>query len=342
MINIQPRLQKALEQMQIHQLSDVQTFAYQPIQAHQDTIIITNPAAGKTLSYLLPLLNTYVIQEKPKHQPRIIIYVPTKENAYQQAHMIRQMLLYTEGIRTAIYVADTPMNQQIRQYKQGADIIIGTPQRIHDHFVRHTIKDHQLQTIVFDEFDAILQPENQPFLQDICQKYAHLQFILTSATNHHDALPFFAPFLKQPIIYNKQETKHTQNYKIIYQEYEKHPFEHIENDLTDEQTIIFTSYKSNIPTLLSKLRSTYSITSLHGDLLPKQRKQIMQDFSQGKYQILIASDLVARGLNFPQVTRIISDDAHHDPRQYIHRFGRASRHGQPSTIIVMRKKKRHK
>lgn len=330
---------QALQKNGITEFTDIQKQAIPPAIQGKDIFAKAPTGSGKTLAYLIPILERIEVQGKGKHFPRAIIFAPTRELCLQIGDVTRKMLAEREGIRTAILTGGVDMQKQIRSFSKGADIIIGTPARIHDHLRRHTLKPKMIDMVVLDEADEILK---MGFRQDVLDDLAFLpehQTMLFSATYEEDIRNFAEELLKDP---NTAEVKaetvlpqHTEYRNINVDEHGK--IDQVIKDLkkSETQVILFANTRKTVIFLTDLLKQKgFDIDGIHSEMDPKERKWIMKRFREHELQILCATDVAARGIDIPSVGKVISYDLPDTMDSLIHRFGRTSRAKHTGTAIL--------
>ncbi|THF83864.1 DEAD/DEAH box helicase [Cohnella fermenti] len=314
-----------------------------PIQAHaipvalsgRDMIGQAQTGTGKTAAFGIPLVSKIAPSED-----RIVtlIMTPTRELAIQVAEEIEK-LGRTKGIRSLPIYGGQDIGRQIRGLKRRPQIIIGTPGRLLDHINRKTIRLDDVQTVVLDEADEML---DMGFMEDITSILSLVpeerQTLLFSATMPTNIQKLAQQFLKNPehisMIPKTQTTnKNIQQFYIEVQERMK--FDGLCRLLDmepPELAIIFGRTKRRVAELSEALmKRGYAADGLHGDLSQNQRDAVMRKFRDGSIDVLVATDVAARGLDISGVTHVINFDLPQDPESYVHRIGRTGRAGKEGT-----------
>ena len=340
MIQFKKETQDALEALQIKQLTEIQSSVIPNILNKEDIYALSPTGSGKTYAFVLPILESIVLQGKGKHFPRALILAPTRELCLQITHVIRNLLKKREGIRTALLTGGYDMQKQIKAFKNGADIVVGTPSRVKDHLRRHTFKTKMCDMVVLDEADMML---SMGFEEDVKDCLAYLpshQTMLFSATQTDATKTLADAILCNPYIISiKEEKIHKQNIAVhILKTSEKKKIDVLTHLLVKEkaQCILFCNTKKTcdfITTLLKK--KNFSIDTIHSDMEYSQRKKIMSSFRNREIQILCATDVASRGIDVPEVDTVILYDVADTKEQMIHRVGRCSRDGRKANAYIL-------
>lgn len=326
-------LQTGLKKKGISTFSNIQEKAIPEILEGKDVFLQAPTGSGKTLAYVLPILENLEPQGKGKHFPRVLILVPTRELALQTADVIRSLLETIEGIRTSVLTGGVDMKIQIKQFHNGADIVIATPARLLDHIRRHTFKPKQCTTVVLDEADQMLE---MGFLEQVNEVISFLpehQTILLSATYKQEIKELATTLLTDPItIEETKEDVLKQNitlHSILVKEERKLD---CLKDLLKRSipTIIFCNTKKTCDFVAKRI----GCSTIHSDMDIKARKNIMKAFRKNEITTLVATDVAGRGIDIPQVQRVILFDYPDQEEMLTHRIGRCSRDGKDSIAYI--------
>ena len=299
-----------------------------------DLIGQAQTGTGKTAAFGIPLINKIPVSES-----RIValIMTPTRELAIQVAEEIGKLARF-KGIGSLPIYGGQEIGRQIRALKRRPQIIIGTPGRLLDHINRKTIKLDDVQTVVLDEADEML---DMGFMEDITTILSMVpeerQTMLFSATMPPNIQRLAQQFLRNPehvsvIPKNITAPSIEQAYIEVH---ERQKFEAICRLLdmeSPELAIVFGRTKRRVDELSEGLQKRgYSADGLHGDLSQNQRDAVMRKFRDGSIDVLVATDVAARGLDVSGVTHVINFDLPQDPESYVHRIGRTGRAGKEGT-----------
>ena len=323
---------KAVKYMGFEEASPIQSKAIPLIQEGHDVIGQAQTGPGKTAAFGIPLLEK--IDPKSKKLQAIIL-CPTRELAIQVADEIRNLAKYMHGIKLVPIYGGQEIVKQIRSLKSGTQIVIGTPGRVMDHMRRKTIKMDHIHTVVLDEADEML---NMGFREDI-------EFILNSVPEERQTVLFSATMPKPIMEITKQFQKDAQLVKVTkkeltvpnieqyYYEVKEKNKEEVLARLLDiyapKLSVVFCNTKKQVDLLVQALLGRgYFAAALHGDLKQEQRDRVMQGFRSGKTDILVATDVAARGIDVDEVEAVFNYDLPQDDEYYVHRIGRTGRAGR--------------
>jgi ATP-dependent RNA helicase DeaD len=302
-----------------------------------DVVGQAHTGTGKTAAFSLPML-TRVKRNGPI---QALILVPTRELAVQVTNEINKLAKYT-GIRTVSIYGGQSINLQYDQLKRGVQIVVATPGRLIDHVKHGSIQLDSVKYVVLDEADRML---DMGFIEDIKFILFYInedrQTCLFSATMPPEILKLAQEYMKdvEEIRLNKEEIgldTIDQSYLIVH---EKEKFKHLCNFIRNRdntQTIIFAATKQRAQRLADELRREgFKAITIHGDLSQRQRDNAMYRFKRGIEDILVATDIAARGIDVPAVGHVINYDVPEDPLIYFHRIGRTARAGGSGKAISL-------
>ena len=303
-----------------------------------DVIGQAHTGTGKTAAYSLPIL----MKMKNTRNAQALVLVPTRELAIQVAKEMNKLAKYTETKVAAIYGGQNMRNQIIR-LERGVHIIVATPGRLMDHIGQKTIFLDTIDFVVLDEADRML---DMGFIEDInyiLSKVKHKkQLCLFSATILPEIIEISKRYMKNPIHVTVNQNDIT--LKTIEQMYlitnEKEKYNHLCDLIkqsNNNQMLIFTSTKQKAEELATNLRKKelLQVTALHGDLSQRQRNYAMHKFRDEQEQILVATDIAARGIDIPSIKYVINYDIPRDPITYFHRIGRTARANSDGKAISL-------
>ena len=303
-----------------------------------DVIGQAHTGTGKTAAYSLPIL----MKMKNPRNTQALVLVPTRELAIQVAGEMNKLAKYTETKVAAIYGGQNMRNQIIR-LERGIHIIVATPGRLIDHIGQKTVYLNSIDFVVLDEADRML---DMGFIEDInyiLSKVKHKkQLCLFSATILPEIIEISKKYMKNPIHVTVNQNDIT--LKTIEQMYliinEKEKYNHLCDLIkqsNNNQIVIFTSTKQKAEQLALNLRNKelLKVTALHGDLSQRQRNYAMHKFRNEQEQILVATDIAARGIDIPSIKYVINYDIPRDPLTYFHRIGRTARANSDGKAISL-------
>lgn len=323
---------KAVKYMGFEEASPIQAKAIPLMKEGYDVIGQAQTGTGKTAAFGIPLLEKIDPRNK---KLQAVILCPTRELAIQVAEEIRNLAKFMHGIKLVPIYGGQEIVKQIRSLKSGTQIIVGTPGRVMDHMRRKTIKMDHVHTVVLDEADEML---NMGFLED-------METILGSVPEERQTLLFSATMPKPILEISKKFQKNAQIVKVTKKEltvpnieqyyYEVKPKNKEEVlarllDIYDPKlSVVFCNTKKEVDLLVQSLLGRgYFAAALHGDLKQEQRDRVMQGFRSGKTDILVATDVAARGIDVDDVEAVFNYDLPQDDEYYVHRIGRTGRAGR--------------
>ena len=342
-LDLNPSILRAVEEMGFEEMSPIQAKAIPVLLTGKDVIGQAQTGTGKTAAFGIPLLQR--INPKERHLQAIVL-CPTRELAIQVAEEIRKLANFMHGIKILPVYGGQEIAKQIRSLKSGVQIIIGTPGRVMDHMRRKTVKFDTVNTIILDEADEML---NMGFREDIetilSQTPEERQTVLFSATMPGPILEIARTYQKhaETIRVVKKELtvpKIEQYYYEVTQRNKEDVLSRLLDMYNPKLSLVFCNTKKQVDELTSALQGRgYFAEGLHGDLKQQQRDRVMHSFRNGKTEILVATDVAARGIDVDDVEAVFNYDVPQDDEYYVHRIGRtgrAGREGRAFTLVVGR------
>lgn len=331
-LNLEEKILRAVTDMGFEAASPIQAQAI-PVQMDgRDMIGQAQTGTGKTAAFAIPLLQKMDLGSK---KTQAIILCPTRELAIQVAEEIRRLAKFTSGIKVLPVYGGQEIVKQIRSLKGGVQIIVGTPGRVMDHMRRKTIRTDDIHTVVLDEADEML---NMGFLEDmetiLSQMPEERQTVMFSATMPQAIADIAKRFQKDPVMV-KVVKKELTVPKVTQYYYEVKPRNKVEVmcrllDLySPKLSVVFCNTKKQVDELVQALQGRgYFAEGLHGDLKQEQRDRVMDSFRNGATEILVATDVAARGIDVDDVEAVFNYDIPQDDEYYVHRIGRTGRAGR--------------
>lgn len=327
-----PEIMKAVKNMGFEEASPIQAKAIPAMLEGKDIIGQTQTGTGKTAAFGIPLLEK--IDPKNKKLQAIVL-CPTRELAIQVAEEIRNLAKYMHAIKVLPIYGGQEIVKQIRSLKSGTQLIIGTPGRVMDHMRRKTVKMENVHTVVLDEADEML---NMGFREDIETILEGVpeerQTVLFSATMPKPILDITKRFQKNAELIKVTKKELTvPNIEQFYYEVKPKNKEEVLSRLLDiynpKLSVIFCNTKKQVDLLVNGLLGRgYFAAGLHGDMKQAQRDRVMDGFRKGKTEILVATDVAARGIDVEEVEAVFNYDLPQDDEYYVHRIGRTGRAGR--------------
>jgi ATP-dependent RNA helicase DeaD len=336
-LGIRPELTQFLKETGITQPTPVQLQTIPVLMAGKDVIAQSQTGTGKTLAFLLPILEK--IRGTAPHVQALII-TPTRELTLQitaEARKIADVL----GINVLSVYGGQDVDEQIRKLRGQPHLVIGTPGRLLDHVRRKTLVLSGVTKLVLDEADQMLHMGFLDEVEEVIQlTSSKRQTMLFSATMPPKVRALAARYMTKPadIHIQTQNVTLDEIKQIIIELPEAEKLDKLCSMIDEAQpylAIVFCHTKDRAKAVNTALiQRGYKSDELHGDLSQAKRTQVMKRFSDAKLQILVATDIAARGLDIEGVTHVFSYDISHDPESYIHRIGRTGRAGQTGTAIT--------
>ncbi len=323
---------RAVQEMGFEEMTPIQAEAIPVVMEGRDIIGQAQTGTGKTAAFGIPMLQ--MINPKSRALQALVL-CPTRELAIQVAEEIRKLAKFLHGIKVLPIYGGQDISKQIRSLKGGVQIVIGTPGRVMDHMRRHTLKMDQVKMITLDEADEMLnmgfREDIETILQDLPEER---QTLLFSATMPKPIMDIVANYQKDAALV-KVVKKELTVPKIEQYYYEVRPNTKLEVlcrllDMYDPKlSLVFCNTKKQVDELVSALQLRgYFAEALHGDLKQVQRDRVMETFRSGKTDILVATDVAARGIDVDDVEAVFNYDIPQDDEYYVHRIGRAGRAGR--------------
>jgi ATP-dependent RNA helicase RhlE len=331
-LNLTKKLLHALTDMGFTTPTTIQEKAYPAILSGRDTVAIAQTGTGKTLAYLLPILRNLAFSEQK--QPRIMILVPTRELVEQVCGEIEKLCKYST-VRFAGIYGGANINTQKQLIMAGLDILVATPGRVMDMILNSVLKVNHIQKLVIDEvdemFDIGFRPQVNDILLSLPEKRQNLMFSAT-ITEEIDALIkqfFFKPQYVELVKGGAPLSKIQQFSYAVPNFYTKvNLLEYLLETSTEfKKTLVFVKNKKLADLVYNELQPVLgnTIGCIHSNKTQPQRFAAIERLESGEIKTLIATDIISRGLDIPEVSHVVNFDTPSDKETYIHRIGRTGR-----------------
>ena len=333
---------QGLDAMNFREMTPVQELTIPVILQGKDIIACAQTGTGKTAAYILPILNRLARESRRSDAVKALIMAPTRELAQQIDIQFEGFSYFLSVSTVVIYGGGDGMlwEQQKKGLRLGAEIAIATPGRLLSHIQHSDIDLSRIDYFVLDEADRML---DMGFFEDIMQIVDKLpkkrQTLLFSATMPPKIRQLAKSVLHEPEEINVAISK--PNEAILQAAYICHEgqkmgiVEELFNKPVKHKTLLFSSSKQKVKDLAFTLkRRKFNVAAMHSDLEQSQREAVMLDFKNGKIDILVATDIVARGIDIEEIGLVINYDVPHDPEDYIHRIGRTARASAEGVAIT--------
>lgn len=341
----------ALDAMRFNECTPIQEQSIPLTLEGRDLIAVAQTGTGKTAAYLLPVLNRLADGEFPEDAVNCIVMAPTRELAMQIDRQLEGFGYFLNISSAAIY-GGTDGATFARQQKSlllGADVVIATPGRLLAHLQMGKVDLSKVSFFILDEADRML---DMGFYDDIMQVVKHLpkkrQTLMFSATMPPKIQQLAKSILHDPaevkIAVSRPADKIHQRVALCYEPQKIEILKRIFTETQARRVIVFASSKLKVKDLARDLRrAKFKIGEMHSDLEQARRDEVMHDFKSGRIDILVATDIVARGIDIDDITMVVNFDVPHDAEDYVHRIGRTARadaDGEALTFVSERDRRR--
>lgn len=330
-LNLSREMKRAITDMGFEEATPIQSLALPPILEGRDVIGQAQTGTGKTAAFGIPVLEKL---DPSNRSVQAVILCPTRELAIQVAEEIKKLSKYKKTSVLPVY-GGQPIERQIKALKRGVQIIIGTPGRVMDHIHRRTLKMDQVKMIILDEADEML---DMGFRDDI-------EFVLEQIPAQRQMLLFSATMSSVILGLTRKYQNNPEMLKVAHQELTVPEIEQIYFEVKEQMkldlltrlidmhnlklALVFCNTKRRVDRLVGHLQTRgYFADGLHGDMSQNQRDRVMGKFRKGQIEILVATDVAARGIDVDDVEAVFNYDVPNNEEYYVHRIGRTGRAGK--------------
>lgn len=337
-LDLPPALLKALDESGYETPSPIQAAMIPHVLAGHDVIGQAQTGTGKTAAFALPLLARLALKES---QPQVLVLTPTRELAIQVAEAFQRYACHLKNFHVLPIYGGQDYAIQLRQLNRPVHVVVGTPGRVMDHMRRGSLRLGDLRCLVLDEADEMLR---MGFIDDVewvlAQTPAKRQVALFSATMPASIRKIAQKYLNQPheiTIKEKTTTAKTvhQHFLQVHQAGKLDSLTRIMEAEPFDGMLIFVRTKTETVQLAEKLAARgFAATALNGDIQQSQRTRIVERLKKGDLDVIVATDVAARGLDVPRISHVINYDIPHDTESYVHRIGRTGRAGKEGKAIL--------
>lgn len=337
-LGVSPPILRALDKMGFVEPTEVQGKAIPHILSKEDLIVISKTGSGKTAVFGIPMLQ---LTNPGEAGPQGLILTPTRELAVQVDSDLKQMSVYLKHRTTAVY-GQHSMNSEIQALAKGVTIVTGTPGRVYDHICHGNIKTDHIRFFVIDEADRML---DMNFLDQVVQIVKTLPAeritLLFSATIPPEVRKVCREYMKHPITIEIESQ--TKTVDTIEQKYYRVEHDRKNTQLNrllmveqPESCMIFCNTKAAVDRVQGFLsRKGFASQALHGDIPQGKRMRTIQQFKNGEFNLLVATDVAARGIHIEDLSLVVNYDVPQEKDSYIHRIGRTGRAGKTGRAITL-------
>lgn len=330
---------ESLQKLGYEQPSPIQAQSIPNILEGRDLLGLAQTGTGKTAAFALPILTKIKLNQA---SPQALILAPTRELAIQVAEAFQSYATHIKGFHIAPIYGGQDMRTQLRQLKRGVHVVVGTPGRVMDHLRRGSLDLSNLSMMVLDEADEMLR---MGFIDDVEWILDHTpeqrQVALFSATMPAAIKKITNNYLNDPVrIQIEAKTKTVdrieQQYVLVSPSRKIDALTRILEVEEFDGLIMFVRTKTATVELAQKLEARgYSSAALNGDINQKQREITIEQLKKGRIDVVVATDVAARGIDVPRVTHVVNYDIPHDNEAYVHRIGRTGRAGRSGKAILL-------
>lgn len=342
-LGLMPALLGNLQRLNYQQPTAVQQKAIAPILAGKDVLAAAQTGTGKTAAFTLPVLQLLLTQggKVTSNGVRTLVLVPTRELA-EQVHESIRSYLDELPLRTAVAYGGVSINPQMMQLRRGVDVLVATPGRLLDLYQQNAVRFHQMQILVLDEADRML---DLGFAEELNALFSVMpnkrQTLLFSATFSGPIRTLAGNLLRDPIridVTPKHSAAETvKQYLLVVDKHNKTELLlHLLSSRKWGQVLVFVRTRKGAESLHKKLMAAQvTADAIHGDKTQPARLRALQDFKKGRIQVLVATDVAARGLDIEQLPHVVNFDLPTVAQDYVHRIGRTGRAGLSGEAISL-------
>ena len=330
--SLSPEMNKAIAEMGFEEATPIQSLAIGPVLAGADIIGQAQTGTGKTAAFGIPIIERI---EPALKKVQALILCPTRELAVQIAEELKLLSKHKKDIRILPVYGGQPIERQIAALQRGVQVVVGTPGRVRDHMERKTLRLDAARMVVLDEADEML---DMGFVDE-------MKFILAATPAPHQTLLFSATMPRAILSLSKAFQTEPELIRVVHEDltvpgveqtyYEVKEFQKTEMlarliDIHDlKRALVFCNTKIRVDELVEKLQARgYAASGLHGDMKQMFRDRVMNQFRSGRLEILVATDVAARGLDVDDIEVVVNFDVPRDEEYYVHRIGRTARAGK--------------
>jgi superfamily II DNA/RNA helicase len=343
-LNLAPALARAVSEMGYESMTPIQAQAIPVVLTGQDVMGAAQTGTGKTAAFSLPLLQRLLKHENAstspaRHPVRALVLLPTRELADQVAQQVKLYAQYTQ-LRSTVVFGGMDMKPQTAELKKGVEVLVATPGRLLDHIEAKNVVLNQVEYVVLDEADRML---DIGFLPDLQRILSHLPkqrtTLLFSATFSPEIRRLANSYLQNPITIevarpNETASTVTQRFISVSDDDKRRALVQLLKDNAVTQAFVFVNSKLGCARLTRALeRDGLKATALHGDKSQDERLKALDAFKRGEVQLLVCTDVAARGLDIKDVPAVFNFDIPFNAEDYVHRIGRTGRAGASGLAV---------
>jgi len=336
-MNLSPELLRGIYAYGFERPSTIQQRAILPVIKGHDVIAQAQSGTGKTATFSISALQKL---DTSNPQCQALILAPTRELAQQIQKVVIALGDFMK-VQCHACIGGTNVREDMKTLEAGAQVVVGTPGRVFDMINRGALKTDHMKMFILDEADEMLSRGFKDQIYDVFQRLPpSTQVVLLSATMPAEVMEVTTKFMRDPIrILVKKDELTLEGIKQFYVAVEKEEWKldtlcDLYETVTITQAVIFCNTRRKVDWLTEKLTAReFTVSAMHGDMEQGQREVIMKEFRSGSSRVLIATDLLARGIDVQQVSLVINYDLPSNKENYIHRIGRGGRFGRKGVAI---------
>jgi len=337
-----PQLLKAAEKLGFMEATDVQAKTLPAAMAGKDVMVSAKTGSGKTAAFIWPMLSAFLKDPKPNSGTRGLILLPTRELALQTQKTFEKLACFT-SIKAGLVIGGEAFKYQIAAIRRNPEVIIATPGRLVEHIEKGSVDFTELEVLVLDEADRMLDmgfAEDMDTIAKVCA--SERQNLLFSATLRHRGFSRIQQFMKDPerIRVDSMSVGHSQIVQqIVLADDDRHKENIVAALVTEEsaeKVFVFCNTRAQSQKVSNILRSKkMKVAYIHGEVSQSDRKQVMNRFRAGQLQVLVATDVAARGLDIDDVELVVNYNVAHSGDDHVHRIGRTGRAGKEGKAVTL-------
>ncbi len=337
-LGLTKRISAVLEKLEFVEPTEIQQKAIPVIVAGRDIMASAETGSGKTAAYALPIIQS--LKGTSERKPRCLVLVPTRELALQVQSQFERFS-NNSGMRTVVVYGGTGYEKQTRLMRRGVDVIVATPGRLFDHIERGNADLSNVSMLVLDEADRMLDMGFLPQVRQIVDEMeGRRQTLMFSATISKTVERIAAEFLKNPVTVqvNTSQVEPSQIEQRIYHIDEAGKDALLVQLIKDEpemhSVLVFTKTRRKASKIRKRLcTSDITAEEIHGDISQSQREKTLARYREGRFAVLVATDIAARGLDIPAISHVVNYDLPMSAADYVHRIGRTGRAGRSGVAL---------
>ena len=338
-LNLSEEVQRAITEMGYEEASAIQAAAIPVLLAGKDVIGQAQTGTGKTAAFSIPAIDNIDTESK---DVQVLVLCPTRELAVQVSGEIQKLGKYKRGLMVVPIYGWSPYDRQLRALERGVQIVIGTPGRVMDHIERGTLRLDKTTKIILDEADEMLDMGFREDIEFVLSKMPEdRQTVFFSATMSKPIMELTKKYQRDPqIVKVNHQTMTVTNIEQSYYEVRGPQKKDVLTRLLDmynlKSTIVFANTKRMVDEIVADLQAKgYFAEGLHGDMGQQQRQNTLDKFRKGTLEVLVATDVAARGIDVDNVEAVVNYDLPADEEYYVHRIGRTGRAGRSGKAFTL-------